>query len=243
MEEMLTESEIGHYNVFIFLTNRISLGSGSRRKVLTDWLVAWVGIFFRRIFLVEFQSKTMATLNIGGDPNDKSYRYKMPALVTKIEGRGNGIKTVLVNIVDVAKALKCDPACKFFFEMMDDDDDDDDDDEDDDDEQIGSERLHYPSFVSFDVMVLDATKFFGIELGAQTAWKEDKERAIVNGAHKQGDMQTILGRFIAKFILCPKCRHVYLDHDSVASFVFVCSCSPHLILHVLFLFRFLFQFA
>eukprot|EP01083_Nonionella_stella_P005964 17226_1 len=55
-------------------------------------------------------------INIGGDANDVNYRYKMPPLQTKIEGRGNGIKTVLMNIPDVAKHLHTEPsyATKFF---------------------------------------------------------------------------------------------------------------------------------
>ena len=41
---------------------------------------------------------------------DQFYRYKMPAVQAKIEGRGNGIKTNVVNMVDVAKALARPPA-------------------------------------------------------------------------------------------------------------------------------------
>eukprot|EP01018_Ginkgo_biloba_P031175 Gb_27919 [translate_table: standard] len=53
----------------------------------------------------------MALQNIGaGNRDDAFYRYKMPKLITKIEGRGNGIKTNLVNMVDVAKALARSPA-------------------------------------------------------------------------------------------------------------------------------------
>ncbi|OEL34653.1 Eukaryotic translation initiation factor 5 [Dichanthelium oligosanthes] len=48
----------------------------------------------------------MALQNIGASNRDDAfYRYKMPRMITKIEGRGNGIKTNVVNMVDIAKAL------------------------------------------------------------------------------------------------------------------------------------------
>ncbi|KAM0838901.1 hypothetical protein ACQ4PT_060681 [Festuca glaucescens] len=48
----------------------------------------------------------MALQNIGASNKDDAfYRYKMPRMLTKIEGRGNGIKTNIVNMVDIAKAL------------------------------------------------------------------------------------------------------------------------------------------
>lgn len=47
------------------------------------------------------------SLNIAGTQSidDPEYRYKMPRLVAKIEGRGNGIKTVIMNCVDIAYSL------------------------------------------------------------------------------------------------------------------------------------------
>lgn len=50
-----------------------------------------------------------ALINIPSTVNDPQYRYKMPELVTKIEGSGNGIKTCIVNMSEVAQALKCPP--------------------------------------------------------------------------------------------------------------------------------------
>ncbi|KAL5997963.1 Eukaryotic translation initiation factor 5A-1 [Asimina triloba] len=48
----------------------------------------------------------MALQNIGASNSDDAfYRYKMPKMITKIEGWGNGIKTNVVNMVDIAKAL------------------------------------------------------------------------------------------------------------------------------------------
>eukprot|EP00268_Persea_americana_P014570 TRINITY_DN164_c0_g2_i1.p1 TRINITY_DN164_c0_g2~~TRINITY_DN164_c0_g2_i1.p1 ORF type:complete len:453 (+),score=134.71 TRINITY_DN164_c0_g2_i1:700-2058(+) len=48
----------------------------------------------------------MALQNIGAaNSDDAFYRYKMPKMITKIEGRGNGIKTNIVNMVEIARAL------------------------------------------------------------------------------------------------------------------------------------------
>ncbi|CAH8354760.1 unnamed protein product [Eruca vesicaria subsp. sativa] len=53
----------------------------------------------------------MALQNIGAsNRNDAFYRYKMPKMVTKTEGKGNGIKTNIVNNVEIAKALARPPS-------------------------------------------------------------------------------------------------------------------------------------
>ncbi|KAJ6782539.1 hypothetical protein PWT90_01367 [Aphanocladium album] len=62
----------------------------------------------------------MVLVNVNRDVADNFYRYKMDKLVTKVEGKGNGIKTVVVNLVDVARALSRDPnyVIKYFaFEL------------------------------------------------------------------------------------------------------------------------------
>jgi len=106
----------------------------------------------------------MSIINIAGAVAvvDESYRYKMPKIIGKVEGRGNGIKTVLFNIVDVALSLNRD-----------------------------SQEL---------------TKFFGCELGSQTIYDEPTDRAVVNGAHQDRDLQRHLSKYIENFVLCKQCR-------------------------------------
>lgn len=44
-------------------------------------------------------------LNVNRAIQDQFYRYKMPRLAAKVEGKGNGVKTVITNMVDIARAL------------------------------------------------------------------------------------------------------------------------------------------
>ena len=92
---------------------------------------------------------------------DPEYRYKMPRIIGKVEGRGNGIKTAIPNMAQLAQSLDRDPG--------------------------------------------EVTKFFGCELGAQTTWNAETERAIVNGAHTTQDLQQNVFKYIELFILCQQC--------------------------------------
>lgn len=60
----------------------------------------------------------MATMNIAGltPVDDPSYRYKMPKIMCKVEGKGNGIKTVLSNVGEIGLALnrEAPEVAKFF---------------------------------------------------------------------------------------------------------------------------------
>ncbi|KAI7861667.1 domain found in IF2B/IF5-domain-containing protein [Spinellus fusiger] len=47
----------------------------------------------------------MSAINVRRDVKDSFYRYKMPRLIAKVEGKGNGIKTVIPNMTDIARAL------------------------------------------------------------------------------------------------------------------------------------------
>eukprot|EP01053_Blabericola_migrator_P006299 Blabericola_migrator_1__6298@NODE_3179_length_1973_cov_110_772823_g1987_i0_p1_GENE_NODE_3179_length_1973_cov_110_772823_g1987_i0NODE_3179_length_1973_cov_110_772823_g1987_i0_p1_ORF_typecomplete_len456_score119_76eIF5_eIF2B/PF01873_17/1_1e33W2/PF02020_18/1_8e04W2/PF02020_18/1_8e04W2/PF02020_18/5_5e13Borrelia_P83/PF05262_11/5_7e05TFIIF_alpha/PF05793_12/0_71SR25/PF10500_9/1_2SOBP/PF15279_6/5_4NPAT_C/PF15712_5/12_NODE_3179_length_1973_cov_110_772823_g1987_i02141581 len=91
----------------------------------------------------------------------------MPKLRAKIEGRGNGIKTNIMNMGDIARSLKRPP--------------------------------EYP------------TKFCGCELGSASKFEGAEGKAIVNGAHTEADLQTLIDKFIDKFVLCPNCRLPEVD--------------------------------
>ncbi|RYY84255.1 hypothetical protein EON63_09635 [archaeon] len=55
-------------------------------------------------------------------------------------------------------------------------------------------------------IIQSCTKLPRCEFGAQTQYSEDTDRAIVNGAHRDQDLQSHLHKYIEHFVLCRGCR-------------------------------------
>ncbi|POV97086.1 hypothetical protein PSHT_10073 [Puccinia striiformis] len=136
----------------------------------------------------------LGIVNIGKDARgDMFHRYKMPVLQVKVEGKGNGIKTVIPNMSDIARSLARPPTCKIksatisHIYML----------------QEGKLKNRVINFWR----VTDTTKFFGCELGAQTTFDEKYDRYIINGAHQADRLRELLDVFIDKFVLCSNCKN------------------------------------
>ena len=126
-----------------------------------------------------------------GRTDDPAYRYKMPAVIGKVEGRGNGIKTVIVNCVDIGTALHREPD--------------------------------------------EVCKFMGCELGAQTTFNVEQEKAIVNGKFTDDVLQELVHLYVDKFVLCPTCKYpetsykFKLKRDEISHVCKACGATDPLI--------------
>lgn len=56
-------------------------------------------------YIIRIQFMDSKEINIPSTIQDVNYRYRMPKMIIKSESRGNGVKTNITNLVDVAKAL------------------------------------------------------------------------------------------------------------------------------------------
>ena len=63
----------------------------------------------------------------------------------------------------------------------------------------------------------EVNKFFGTELGAQTTYNEETERAIVNGAHTDDTLQKLIHKYIEGFVICPNCGLVSILSSCVGA--------------------------
>ena len=109
----------------------------------------------------------------------------MERLQSKIEGKGNGIKTVIANLSSVAHSLSRPPSC------------------------MSDNQKSQKGYVAYNTA--DVIKYFGFELGAQTNNNPADDRWIINGAHEASKLQDYLDGFINKFVLCKHCKNPETD--------------------------------
>lgn len=133
----------------------------------------------------------MGTVNVNRNVTDIFYRYKMPRIQAKVEGKGNGIKTVIVNMADVARAIGrpatyptkyfgCELGAQTQF-----------------DHKVGFCKLKSIA----DITLISPSLSLVLQ----------NERFIVNGSHDAAKLQDLLDGFIRKFVLCPECDNPETD--------------------------------
>ena len=119
----------------------------------------------------------------------------------QIEGRGNGIKTNVMNMVEVAKALGRPASCTCPLPRP-----------GRRQQQCQPKALRRaprrrPPLTRARGRATDTTKYFGTELGAQTKFEEASGLAIVNGAHETHRLSALLEGFIKRFVQCGQCNN------------------------------------
>merc|ERR1711933_626618 len=66
----------------------------------------------------------------------------------------------------------------------------------------------------------EVNKFFGCELGAQTTYAPDTDRAIVNGAHNDAILQELVHKYIEVFVCCPNCGLPETDYKIKSEIIY-----------------------
>ena len=79
------------------------------------------------------------------------------------------------------------------------------------------------------VQLIDVTKFFGCELGAQSKMEEKTGLSVVNGKHDTKTFDKLLDDFISNWVLCPNCSlpetSLYIKRGSIFSHCDACGAD------------------
>lgn len=119
-------------------------------------------------------------------------------MILKIEGYGNGIKTNIVNLKDVSKALRVPTECKDYYWLR------------------WCIIIIFIILIWFDwiinyyfLILVDPLEFMKFEYGSLIIFKEkgNSKTTIINGEFSYEQLSKALDKFINKYVLCPRCKY------------------------------------